>query len=234
MRYLLVVVILLIFTPKTHSQTFEVGPYIGGANYIGDVGRTNFVLPNSLVGGALLKWNRSPRHAFRFSLLYAEINADDADSNDPRRANRGYSFNNTIAEASLGIEYNFWSFDLHEGHPQSTPYLYTGITYFRADHLLLDADFPAGELENQGANWDFAIPVVFGYKESITRHIVGALEVGVRYTFTDNLDGSWPEEIFGNRMPNREFGNRNTNDWYVFTGVNFTFSWGRKPCYSRF
>ncbi|SKB46522.1 hypothetical protein SAMN05660776_1188 [Salegentibacter holothuriorum] len=234
MRYLLVVVILLIFTPKTHSQTFEVGPYIGGANYIGDVGRTSFVLPNSLVGGALLKWNRSPRHAFRFSLLYAEINADDADSNDPRRANRGYSFNNTIAEASLGIEYNFWSFDLHEGHPQSTPYLYTGITYFRADHLLLDSNFPNGQLENQGANWDFAIPVVFGYKESITRHIVGALEVGVRYTFTDNLDGSWPEEIFGNRMPNREFGNRNTNDWYVFTGVNFTFSWGREPCYSRF
>jgi len=56
----------------------------------------------------------------------------------------------------------------------------------------------------------------------------------VRYTFTDNLDGSWPEEIFGNRMPQREFGNRNTNDWYVLTGVNFTFSWGREPCYSRF
>ncbi|UBZ07768.1 DUF6089 family protein [Salegentibacter mishustinae] len=234
MRYILVVVILLVFAPKTNSQTFEVGPYIGGANYIGDVGRTNFVLPNSLVGGALLKWNRSPRHAFRFSLLYAEINADDADSNDSRRASRGYSFSNTIAEASLGIEFNFWSFDLHEGHPQSTPYLYTGITYFRADHLLLDANFPSGDLENQGANWDFAIPVVFGYKESITRHIVGALEVGVRYTFTDNLDGSWPEEIFGNRMPQREFGNRNTNDWYVFTGVNFTFSWGREPCYSRF
>ena len=234
MRYILVVVILLVFAPKTNSQTFEVGPYIGGANYIGDVGRTNFVLPNGLVGGALLKWNRSPRHAFRFSLLYAEINADDADSNDSRRASRGYSFSNTIAEASLGIEFNFWSFDLHEGHPQSTPYLYTGITYFRADHLLLDANFPSGDLENQGANWDFAIPVVFGYKESITRHIVGALEVGVRYTFTDNLDGSWPEEIFGNRMPQREFGNRNTNDWYVFTGVNFTFSWGREPCYSRF
>lgn len=234
MRYLLVVVIMLVFAPKTYSQTFEVGPYIGGANYIGDVGRTNFVLPNGLVGGALLKWNRSPRHAFRFSLLYAEINADDANSNDARRINRGYSFSNTIAEASLGIEYNFWSFDLHEGHPQSTPYLYTGITYFRADHLMLDADFPSGQLQNQGANWDFAIPVVFGYKESITRHIVGALELGVRYTFTDNLDGSWPEEIFGNRMPQREFGNRNTNDWYVFTGVNFTFSWGREPCYSRF
>ena len=233
MRYLLVVVIMLVFAPKTYSQTFEVGPYIGGANYIGDVGRTNFVLPNGLVGGALLKWNRSPRHAFRFSLLYAEINADDANSNDARRINRGYSFSNTIAEAS-GIEYNFWSFDLHEGHPQSTPYLYTGITYFRADHLMLDADFPSGQLQNQGANWDFAIPVVFGYKESITRHIVGALELGVRYTFTDNLDGSWPEEIFGNRMPQREFGNRNTNDWYVFTGENFTFSWGREPCYSRF
>jgi hypothetical protein len=166
--------------------------------------------------------------------LYAKISADDANSNDSRRKTRGYSFNNSIAEASLGIEYNFWSFNLHEGHPQSTPYLYTGVSYFKADHLILDAAHPSGKLVNETANWDFAIPLVFGYKESITRHIVGAIEIGARYTFTDNLDGSWPEELTGNRMPTYEFGNRNTNDWYVFTGVNFTFSWGRKPCYSNF
>lgn len=234
MRYLLVFVITLVFAQKTYSQTFEIGPYIGGANYVGDVGRTNFILPNGVVGGALIKWNRSPRHAFRFSLLYAKISADDANSNDSRRKTRGYSFNNSIAEASLGIEYNFWSFNLHEGHPQSTPYLYTGVSYFKADHLKLDAPHPNGKLVNETANWDFAIPLVFGYKESITRHIVGAIEIGARYTFTDNLDGSWPEELTGNRMPTYEFGNRNTNDWYVFTGVNFTFSWGRKPCYSNF
>ncbi|MGY5849029.1 type IX secretion system protein PorG [Salegentibacter sp. F14] len=233
MRYLIAFVIMFAYSANTYSQTFEAGPFLGGANYIGDVGRTNYVLPNSLVFGGLVKWNRSPRHAFRLSFLFAEINADDNKSSENRRVQRGYSFSNNIAEASLGVEFNFWDFDLHQGHPQSSPYLYTGLTYFKADHLYLK-NGRGGNLVNEGTNWSFAIPMVIGYKESITKHIVGAFEIGARYTFTDNLDGSWPEELLDRRDPPIEFGNRNTNDWYVFTGVNFTFSWGRRPCYRNF
>ncbi|MDT0675031.1 DUF6089 family protein [Autumnicola musiva] len=229
MKHLLALVFMVI-AATSYSQTFELGPFIGGSNYIGDVGKTNYINPNRLVGGALFKWNRSPRHAFRLSLLYAEIAADDASSNEPRRQARGYSFENTIAEASLGVEFNFFNFDLHEDTPQSSPYLYTGLTYFRADHVYLQ-NGRAGNLINESSNWEFAIPIVFGYKETITKHIVGALEIGGRFTFTDNLDGSWPEELLGRRAPSIEFGNRNTTDWYVFTGVSLTFNFGRKPCY---
>ncbi len=230
MRYLIAFVILFAYVANTRAQTFEVGPFVGGANYIGDVGRTNYIFPNRLVIGGIAKWNRSPRHAFRLSVKVGEIAADDAQSPETRRVDRGYSFSNTIAEASLGIEYNFWEFNLHKGHPQSTPYLYTGPTFFRADHVYLQD----GELINEGTNWSFAIPMVLGYKESITEDITGAIEIGARYTFTDNLDGSWPEELSGERDPLKEFGNHNTNDWYVFSGVIFTFTWGRKPCYSHF
>ncbi|MDT0647887.1 DUF6089 family protein [Zunongwangia sp. F260] len=233
MKHLLAFAILVIYTTLSYSQTFEVGPFIGGANYIGDVGKSNFIYPNTLVAGAIAKWNRSPRHAFRLSLLYAEIAADDAESNETRRQQRGYSFSNTVAEASLGVEFNFWSYDLHEGVPQSTPYLYTGLTFFRADHVYL-RNGRGGNLENEGTNWEFAIPMVLGYKETITEHIIGGLEIGARYTFSDNLDGSWPSELLGRRDPPIEFGNRNTSDWYVFTGISFTFTFGRKPCYSRF
>lgn len=232
MRYLIAFVFMVVYSANTYSQTFEVGPFIGGANYIGDVGRTNYIFPNSLVFGGLAKWNKSTRHAIRLSVLFADIKADDANSNDNRRVERGYSFQNSIAEASLGIEFNFWEFDLSDATPQSTPYLYTGLTYFRADHMYLK-NGRNGNLVNEGSNWSFAIPMVFGYKESVTPHIVGALEVGARYTFTDNLDGSWPEEYLGTRKPELEFGNTNTKDWYVFTGVNFTFSFGRKPCFTR-
>ncbi len=219
------------FTANSYSQMFEVGAFAGGANFIGDVGKTNYILPNTPVGGLIAKWNRSPRHALRLSLLYAEISADDEKSNDTRRQQRGYSFDNTIAEASLGLEFNFFEFDLSEPQPQSTPYLYTGITYFRADHLWLK-NGRANNLVNEGTNWDFAIPMVMGYKEAITESIIGAIEIGARYTFSDNLDGSWPEELLDRREPTAEFGNRNTNDWYVFTGISFTFTFGRKPCYS--
>lgn len=219
-----------IFTTSTYSQQVEVGAFAGGANFIGDVGRTNYILPNTPVGGVIAKWNRSARHALRLTLLYAEISADDTKSHDTRRQQRGYSFDNTIAEASLGIEFNFWDYDLTEALPQSTPYLYTGITYFRADHLWLK-NGRGGNLVNEGTNWSFAIPMIMGYKEAVSENIITAFEIGARYTFTDNLDGSWPEEYLDRREPSAEFGNRNTNDWYVFTGLTLTFTFGRKPCY---
>lgn len=235
MRHFILLFLLFACSKTAFTQTFEVGPFIGGANYIGDVGSTTYINPNSLVFGGIVKWNRSNRHSLRATLLYADINGDDAKSNQVRRQQRGYYFSNHIAEASLGLEFNFWSFDLSEAVEQSTPYLYTGITYFNSNHQYLDADRPSpGNLISQGDNWEFSIPMVFGYKQTITQRIIGAVEIGARYTFTDNLDGSTPEELTGRREPAREFGNVNTTDWYVFSGISLTFTFGRKPCYSHF
>jgi hypothetical protein len=233
MRHLFLLIFMFACFAVAPAQTFEVGPFIGGANYIGDVGSTAFVKPNSLVAGGLVKWNRSNRHSLRFSLLYAEIKADDANSNQVMRQQRGYSFTNNIAEASLGLEFNFWSFDLSEVEEQSTPYLYTGITYFQSKHHRLSANRPAsGTLQQHGDNWEFSIPIVFGYKQTLTQRVIGAVEIGARYTFTDNIDGSNPQELLGRRDPPREFGNVNTTDWYVFSGLSLTFTFGRKPCYT--
>lgn len=235
MRHIILLIFFFACTQIASAQMFEVGGFVGGANYIGDVGSTTFVNPNSLVAGGIAKWNRSNRHSLRFSLLYAEISAEDARSSETRRQQRNYSFTNHIAEASLGLEFNFWSFDLSEPVEQSTPYLYTGITYFNSKHLYLSANRPAnGVLETQGNNWEFSIPMVFGYKQTLTKRVIGAVEIGARYTFTDNIDGSNPEELLGRRDPPREFGNVNTTDWYVFSGLSLTFTFGRKPCYSHF
>ena len=84
MRHLTAFIIMIFCTTYTYSQTYEIGGFVGGANYIGDVGNSSFINPNSLAGGLLFKWNRSDRHSFRFSLLHAEINADDANSDEPR------------------------------------------------------------------------------------------------------------------------------------------------------
>ena len=72
-----------------------------------------------------------------------------------------------------------------------------------------------------------------GFKATIGRHLIAGFEVGARYTFTDNLDGSNPEEL-GSDGGAQPFGNINTNDWYVFTGITLTYSFGRKPCYCNF
>lgn len=233
MKHLILLLFMFAFYTSSFAQTYEVGAFIGGANYIGDVGSTSYINPNSLVAGGMVKWNRSERYAFRLSLLYAEINADDSKSSDSRRQQRGYSFSNNIAEASLGIEFNYWDFDLTKAdkEQQSTPYLYTGITYFNSKHHYLSANPPAGTLQPQGDNWAFAIPIILGYKQTLTKNVIAGIEFGARYTFTDNIDGSSPAELLGRRDPPREFGNRNTNDWYIFSGISLTFTFGKKPCY---
>lgn len=225
MRYLTLVAIMLFYSTNSYSQTYEIGPYIGGANYIGDIGPTTYIAPNTLVGGFVFKWNRSKRHSFRFSLLHAKIQADDADSDVGKRIQRGYKFENTITEASLGIEYTFWEWDLHTYEPQITPYIYSGVTFFHAKSLFREN----GETIEGGENWNFSVPFIFGVKGTLSPSLILAVEIGPRYTFSDNLDGSYPKEI------NENVANHpNNSDWYMFTGLTLTYTFGRKPCYCKF
>ncbi|OAB81721.1 type IX secretion system protein PorG [Cochleicola gelatinilyticus] len=214
-----------------HSQTYELGGTIVGANFIGDVGKTNYIAPNTLGFGGIFKWNRSPRHSFRASFIVANIEGDDVDSHETRRNQRGYSFQNTIKEMSLGLEYTFWDFSMYDGQSASTPYLYTGLTYFRYDALYKDE--VTDEILQNDSVGSIAIPMVIGYKASAGTNLVLAFEIGARYTFTDAIDGNNPVKGL-EEFDQLEFGNTNNNDWYVFTGITVTFAFGRKPCYCNF
>ena len=47
--------------------------------------------------------------------------------------------------------------------------------------------------------------------------------------FTDNIDGS-----LSNTENYTNFGNINNNDWYVFSLINLSYTFGRKPCYCNY
>lgn len=219
---------------SSQAQTYEIGAMIGGANYIGDVGKTTYINPNTIALGGIFKWNRSPRHSFRGSLLYAKIKGDDAKSGNSRKEQRGYSFENSISEISIGLEFNFWDFNVHNLKNVSTPYLYTGLTSFVYDVSgTLDRGDDAVKKESSQIGIDIAIPMVVGYKTRLAHNAMIGFEIGARYTFTDNLDGSNALKKDDNR-PNLQFGNINSDDWYVFTGITLTFTFGRLPCYCNF
>ncbi|MEM0519276.1 type IX secretion system protein PorG [Aequorivita flava] len=229
MKYFATVFLILSTAYYAHSQTYEIGGMLGGTNYIGDIGKTNYINPNSLALGGVIKWNRSTRHAFRGSVMIARIKGDDAKSNNSRRQQRGYSFENTIKEISLGIEYTFWEFNVHSQRSISTPYLYTGLTYFWYDALYKRGD----RITDYDGAGSVAIPMVVGYKANLGVNAMVGFEIGARYTFTDNLDGSNPVKDLADDQ-SLKFGNTNSDDWYVFTGITVTFAFGRKPCYCNF
>ena len=229
MKYIVIIIFTLLSTLNLQSQTYEVGAFVGGANLIGDVGRSNYISPNSLAFGGIVRWNRSERHSFRASVITTKIKGDDADSHEARRRERGYTFENNITEFSLGIEYTFWEFNMYSGNRASTPYLYSGVTYLLYDALRLRLN--GGDIIKYDSTGDFAIPMVVGYKTTVGTNTLAAFEIGARYALTDALDGSVSPN---NDFIGGQFGDTNNNDWYVFTGITFTFTFGRQPCYCNF
>lgn len=226
-----IVVFLCFIYATVGAQTYEIGAFAGGANNIGDVGRTNYILPSDFAVGGIFKWNKSKRYAWRASMIYGRFTADDSKSNQSSRQQRGYVVDNSILEASAGLEFNFVEYNLHKLGPAFTPYLYTGVTYFRYDYNYFDA----GRLQNLNQrDGSFAVPMTIGFKYRLSELFILGGEIGARYTFTDNLDASNPEKSNVSLQIDPKFGNIFSDDWYVFTGLTFTYTFGRKPCMDCF
>lgn len=216
--------LLLIVSATAAAQINELGIFAGGSNYTGDLGPTNYIAPNDAAIGLIYKWNRSPRHSYRFSFTQAKLSAKDVKSDETGRQQRGYEFKNDISELAAGIEFNFFDFNLHEPDFKVTPYVHTGIAYFWYDEIFIDN----GKSRLDKKKGALAIPMTVGIKSNIFENFILGVEVGARYTFTDNLDGSNPDN---SAYESRRFGNLENNDWYVFTGLTLTYTFGVKPCY---
>ena len=228
MRYVVMIVAMGCFA-FAKAQTYEIGIFAGGSNVVGDVGSTQYVSPRGLTLGGIVKWNRSTRHSFRASLTGSFLRGDDEDSSDRSRELRGLSFDNKLIEGSIGIEYNFVDYELYSGTRQFTPYLYSGLSVIAHSNTMLNSSGTSFRFDGWSTN--LAVPLILGMKGPITRHLIVGAEIGVRYTFTDNLDGSNPDN---DDSMQRRIGNLNNNDWFVFTGVTLSYTFGRQPCYCNF
>jgi hypothetical protein len=73
--------------------------------------------------------------------------------------------------------------------------------------------------------------MIVGAKARINQYLILGAEIGARYAFTDNLDASNP---MGSNYEEFAFGNIFSDDWYVFSGLTLTYTFGRKPCCDSF
>lgn len=209
---------------SANAQIHEIGVFLGGSNYIGDVGPTSYIAPNEYAYGLVYKWNRTPRHSWRISYMQSKITSRDKNSDMVSRQIRDYDFENNLKEISLGMEFNFFDFNLHELSRKLTHYIYSGISYVSYQELFI----VNGDTKEDYGDGAFAIPMTLGIKSNIMDHLILGVEVGARYSLTDNLDGSNPKN---KNLTTLKFGNTNSNDWYVFSGITLTYTFGNKPCY---
>ena len=168
----LLILALFYNTTNIFSQNNEIGFFAGGANYIGDVGPTTYIQPfsqnasNNLVAGIIYRKNFNDRISARAKFNYAKIGSSDIWPNtvDYRQA-RGLYFRNEIKELGLGIDFNFLEFDVLENSLQMTPFISTGISFFRYNALR----YQIGVLEatKYGDASNISIPITLGYKLSL-------------------------------------------------------------------
>ena len=222
--------ILMNFSLLSFSQFHELGGFFGGSNYIGDIGSTNYISPNNYALGLVYKWNMTTRYSFRLSTIISGIKKSDYSSSNINRFLRSYRFENNIQEFSAGVEINFKDFNLHDPNKKLTPFMFLGINYFRYN-LFYHDPVTLSNVE-YGEDESISIPIIFGVKTNPSPLLVLGFEIGARYALTDNIDGSSPVDSFSG-IDNLMFGNLNNNDWYVFSGITISFTFGDLPCYCK-
>lgn len=230
-KYLLIVLFIYI-SNSVSAQGHEIGVFLGGSNYIGDIGRENYIYPNSYAFGAIYKKNINSRYAIRATYTYASIKGDDTQSKNSFRKNRGLNFSSSLHELAAGIEFNFFEYGHGMGRSR-TPYIF--VEAAANNYSILKTDNKGEPVKDENGKFEtertfnYTIPFGIGFKGKLAYNIGYSIETSFRYTFSDDIDGYPTYEIVdvdGNPVDsngNIQI-NPDNNDWYVFTGITLVYT----------
>jgi hypothetical protein len=197
---LLVFIILLGFLAPVRAQrNSDIGIMVAVPWYMGDL---SAVLPQPVLVppaiGPMFRYNFDMRSSIRVrSLLY-----DLAGSGEILGGTEA-EFHSSFVDLGLDFEFNWWPYKTAHLRTKYSPYVTAGAGY---------------SLDRMGEGKSHAyLPFGGGVKANLGRRLSGGIEVVMRKTFTDQLDGVVNAGGEGVQTP---VGN---NDWYMFTGVFLTY-----------
>lgn len=195
---------------------------MGGTNYIGDIGSESYINPNEIGFGVIYKYNLNPRIALRGTYSYLPLYANDENSKNTYRNNRGFSFSNVVHELAGGIEFNFFDYNIREYSTSFTPYILAELALINYKNV---SNYIDSDNITYNDTSSYVIPVGLGVKGRLTDNLAYGVEIAARFTFTDDLDYTTPE------ISDLDFAGYG-NDHYIFTGVSLVYTFGRPPCYA--
>ena len=216
--------ILLFFSlSELFAQSSELGVFVGGSNYSGDLNSdvytVKFIHP---AVGLIYRHNWNPHYSFKSNVYYGTVSAYDVKSSDAN-----LSFESTLIEGSAQIEFNFFPYEIGSiDLSPATPYVFTGLAgfYFNPKSENGAALQP---VQTEGVKYSLiqvAIPMGMGLKFLLGNFTLG-LEAGARKTFTDYLDDVSTIYV----KTGRQRGNSQDKDWYMFGGITLTVKISGKP-----
>jgi hypothetical protein len=201
-KSLLVFTLLLITSLTGFSQGSEIGPFIGGSYYLGDLNPDNQFYNTRLAYGIIYRRPLNPRYAIKANFIIGEVRAFDEDNRNQFNRNRNLNFRSNIYDLSGQLEFNFLPFELGTPGKAFSPYIFAGISIFRFNPQGLVngqwVNLRPLRTEGQGTNaapgrdvyslTQMAFPFGAGIKLALGNRLGLNVEWSLRYTSTDYLD----------------------------------------------
>lgn len=209
MRILVLVAFFFSIILDVSAQTWEVGGFVGGSGYMGDINPVKPYKVSDLAFGGQVKRNLDGYWALKLNVMHGKIAADDAKSSNEYQRDRNINFFSPVTEISFQTEFNFFNYFPGSlpgnGTRKATPYLFTGIggvlfnpkTRYAGDvYVLHDYVTEGVDLSDRYKRYSLSVPYGAGMKYNISGNWNMIGEIGYRTAFTDNLDdvsGKYPD-----------------------------------------
>lgn len=201
-KQVLALLILLLSLPVFGQKSSELGIFLGGSYYTGDLNPMgHFHNLTQPAGGGVFRYNFNPRFALRVNGFYGTIKGDDASTTSFAQQQRNLHFKSTVMEFSVQGEFNFLDYRMGNDNHPFTPYLFLGAGVFRhsprAQLIGSWVDLQPLSTEGQGTVLNnrkpykltqISIPFGIGVKTNLAKRVGLSIEWGLRKTFTDYLD----------------------------------------------
>lgn len=236
---------------KRNFKQKELGFFVGGSYYIGDINPRGHFLYTRPAGGVYFRYTTDYRYALRVGFNYGKITADDAKSKELDQQERNLNFTSNLFELSSVAEFNFVEYRIGQKKHRFTMFVFAGLAGYFFDPK---TDIGNGleslrqyRTEGQSESYSriqMSVPFGVGFKLNVGRTCGIGLEWGPRRTSTDYLDdvsGKYPTQMnnaFTNRSlngsatPGSMRGNPSTRDWYFYYGLTVNFKIKEKgPCH---
>lgn len=206
---------------QAQSNLFEIGFFLGGSSMGGDLVESNFGSTNEINGayGLMVRRYFTPNFAVRVNALATKLTSQDRHFD--RFGGQVFTSETPLIEISADFEYDILG---HQRNWQGnggkvSPYVFLGIGAALTDPMLtydFESDEVALDETADISKTRFIMPFGVGGRYNFSSKGSIVLEIGVRPTFSDYLDGV------------SLAGNPGKNDWYGFGSVQFWFKLGGK------
>ena len=220
MKKLLYILFIAGVCAPASAQFIEYGGGVGTFSYAGDLSRGYKPLNAGLGLHGVYRMNLSEFVSFRTTFAFGSFSGEDDPAIDALGEVRQQSFSTSVFEFSGVMEYYFLNFRDEDSRVRWSPYLFGGFGLSRVEKV-------------EGAPDNFnriqaVVPFGAGFTHLIGKQFNLGIELGVRGTFTDYIDGISDTEQ--TRKNSFQFGHPNSNDWYFYTGITFTYILYKIPC----